>query len=244
MQRSSSRSADGLPLKHSPERSPTRIASWRRPAGPTRSAPARAGCRPRTRRLHARVVDTRAVDVPAHPRVPFRRSAGSAGERAGTRGTRSGACADSSTCSSAESASGAAGGTRRHPLVGDGAGLLACRGVRAGPAAPARAEMRVPGRAWLQFEVEGDAHRSTIRQTAIFDPVGLAGLAYWHGLRPLHNLRLPRDARGDREAGGRVSQLCRGRSDEGAGGGGGGGSLAAFSSAFSLRTSSRACRRV
>jgi hypothetical protein len=48
--------------------------------------------------------------------------------------------------------------------------------------------MRVPGRAWLQFEVEGDVHSSTIRQTAIFDPVGLSGLAYWYGLRPLHNL--------------------------------------------------------
>jgi uncharacterized protein YbjT (DUF2867 family) len=51
-----------------------------------------------------------------------------------------------------------------------------------------RAEMRVPGRAWLQFEVEGDERGSTIRQTAIFDPVGLWGIAYWYGLRPLHNL--------------------------------------------------------
>jgi uncharacterized protein YbjT (DUF2867 family) len=51
-----------------------------------------------------------------------------------------------------------------------------------------RAEMRVLGRAWLQFEVDGDEHRSTIRQTAIFDPVGVVGLAYWYGLRPLHSL--------------------------------------------------------
>jgi hypothetical protein len=29
---------------------------------------------------------------------------------------------------------------------------------------------------------------STIRQTAIFDPVGLAGLAYWYALYPLHQL--------------------------------------------------------
>jgi uncharacterized protein YbjT (DUF2867 family) len=50
-----------------------------------------------------------------------------------------------------------------------------------------RAEMRMPGRAWLQFEVEGDESGSTIRQTAIFDPVGLAGLLYWYGLLPLHN---------------------------------------------------------
>ena len=48
------------------------------------------------------------------------------------------------------------------------------------------AEMKVPGRAWLEFEVEGDGTRSTIRQTAIFDPRGLLGLAYWYGLYPLH----------------------------------------------------------
>lgn len=51
------------------------------------------------------------------------------------------------------------------------------------------AEMKVPGRAWLQFEVEPDGqHGSTIRQTAIFDPVGLSGSAYWYGLYPIHSL--------------------------------------------------------
>ncbi len=48
------------------------------------------------------------------------------------------------------------------------------------------AEMKVPGRAWLQFEVTPDSDGSIIRQTAIFDPVGLAGLAYWYGIYPLH----------------------------------------------------------
>jgi hypothetical protein len=50
-----------------------------------------------------------------------------------------------------------------------------------------RAEMKLPGRAWLQFEVDGDEGGSTIRQTAIFDPVGLAGTAYWYGLFPVHS---------------------------------------------------------
>ncbi len=49
-----------------------------------------------------------------------------------------------------------------------------------------RAEMKVPGRAWLQFEVEPDGEGSCIRQTALFDPVGLMGLAYWYGIWPLH----------------------------------------------------------
>jgi hypothetical protein len=46
--------------------------------------------------------------------------------------------------------------------------------------------MKVPGRAWLQFEVEPTAQGSVIRQTAIFDPAGLAGLAYWYSLFPIH----------------------------------------------------------
>ncbi len=50
-----------------------------------------------------------------------------------------------------------------------------------------RAEMKVPGRAWLEFEVRPEDGRSTVRQTAIFDPVGILGLAYWYALYPLHH---------------------------------------------------------
>jgi uncharacterized protein YbjT (DUF2867 family) len=50
------------------------------------------------------------------------------------------------------------------------------------------AEMKLPGRGWLEFEVvprEGDV---TIHQTAVFDPRGLGGLAYWYVIWPLHEL--------------------------------------------------------
>jgi uncharacterized protein YbjT (DUF2867 family) len=50
------------------------------------------------------------------------------------------------------------------------------------------AEMRLPGRAWLQFEVTPDAGGSLIRQTALFDPVGLTGLLYWYTLWAIHQL--------------------------------------------------------
>jgi len=50
------------------------------------------------------------------------------------------------------------------------------------------AEMKTPGRIWLQFEVNGDDAGTTLRQTAIFDPHGLAGLAYWYALYPVHYL--------------------------------------------------------
>jgi uncharacterized protein YbjT (DUF2867 family) len=50
------------------------------------------------------------------------------------------------------------------------------------------AEMRVPGRAWLEFEVSEVDGKSQIRQTAVFDPSGLLGLVYWYALYPLHQL--------------------------------------------------------
>ena len=47
--------------------------------------------------------------------------------------------------------------------------------------------MKLPGRAWLEFEVTSEGpEKSTIRQTAIFDPVGLFGLCYWYAIYPLH----------------------------------------------------------
>jgi uncharacterized protein YbjT (DUF2867 family) len=51
-----------------------------------------------------------------------------------------------------------------------------------------RAEMRVPGRAWLQYEVEPTPTGSRLIQTAFFEPKGLPGLAYWYGLYPAHGL--------------------------------------------------------
>jgi uncharacterized protein YbjT (DUF2867 family) len=50
------------------------------------------------------------------------------------------------------------------------------------------AEMKVPGRAWLEFEVVPDASGAVIHQTAVFEPAGLFGLAYWYALVPVHFL--------------------------------------------------------
>ena len=50
-----------------------------------------------------------------------------------------------------------------------------------------RAEMKVPGQAWLEFEIitqgESEVH---ITQTAYFIPAGLPGLLYWYTLYPIH----------------------------------------------------------
>jgi hypothetical protein len=50
------------------------------------------------------------------------------------------------------------------------------------------AEMKMPGRGWLEFEVIPRDGDTTIHQTAIFDPKGLGGLAYWYSVWPLHEL--------------------------------------------------------
>jgi uncharacterized protein YbjT (DUF2867 family) len=51
------------------------------------------------------------------------------------------------------------------------------------------AEMRLPGRAWLEFRIRpvGDG-RSELQQTATFRPRGLPGILYWYGIYPLHQL--------------------------------------------------------
>lgn len=49
------------------------------------------------------------------------------------------------------------------------------------------AERKLPGRAWLQFDVEPEEERqSRIRQTAIFEPSNAWGRLYWCGLLPVH----------------------------------------------------------
>ncbi|MEO8505757.1 MAG: SDR family oxidoreductase [Acidobacteriota bacterium] len=50
------------------------------------------------------------------------------------------------------------------------------------------AEMKLPGRAWLEFEVVPGGPSTTIRQTAMFDPLGWFGRLYWYALFPLHQL--------------------------------------------------------
>ena len=51
-----------------------------------------------------------------------------------------------------------------------------------------RAEMRLPGLAWLEFEVSPDGDGSLLRQAAIFHPRGLSGHAYWWSVSPFHGI--------------------------------------------------------
>jgi hypothetical protein len=66
------------------------------------------------------------------------------------------------------------------------------------------AEMKIPGRLWLQFEVDPDGNGgSEVRQTTVFDPAGYVGLAYWYFFCPIHHLVFGSMLRGiSRAAGG------------------------------------------
>ena len=58
------------------------------------------------------------------------------------------------------------------------------------------AETKVPGRAWVQFEVEPDEGDSRITQTAVFDPLGSGGFIHWHVPYPIHWLSFRQMVRG------------------------------------------------
>ena len=80
---------------------------------------------------------------------------------------------------------------RRDPdqlRVGDALDFWRVEEVRRPSLLRLRAEMKVPGRAWLQYEVEGTATGSRLVQTAFFEPKGLPGLVYWYLLYPVHGL--------------------------------------------------------
>ena len=137
-------------------------------------------------RVGSRLVDSRAVIAPVPPGAAFaavRRIGGDAGWYYGDRLWRLRGFLDM-----------LAGGVgmrrgRRDPdrlHAGDTLDFWRVESVEPGRLLRLAAEMRVPGRAWLQFETTPAAGGTEIRQTAIFDPVGLSGLAYWWALYPIH----------------------------------------------------------
>ncbi len=80
---------------------------------------------------------------------------------------------------------------RRDPELvtpGDAIDFWRVEAVEPGRLLRLAAEMRLPGRAWLQFEVTPARGGSLIRQTALFDPVGLRGLIYWYALWGIHQM--------------------------------------------------------
>lgn len=81
---------------------------------------------------------------------------------------------------------------RRHPhhvRVGDTVDFWRVEAVEPGRLVRLRAEMKVPGRAWLEFQARAQEDgRTLVTQTAFFAPRGLFGLLYWYALYPIHGV--------------------------------------------------------
>ena len=139
-------------------------------------------------RVGSRLVDSRVVEVPVPPAQafrPVRRIGGATGWYYGNSLWRLRGFLDL-----------LGGGVglrrgRRDPerlAVGDALDFWRVEAVEPDHLLRLRAEMRLAGRAWLQFEIDGADASSTIRQTAVYEPAGLLGLAYWYGVWPVHRL--------------------------------------------------------
>ena len=78
----------------------------------------------------------------------------------------------------------------RSPKLGEALDFWRVEAIEPGRLLRLRAEMKVPGSAWLQFEVKSQDHdkKPLLAQTAFFAPKGLLGLIYWYGLYPMHAL--------------------------------------------------------
>jgi uncharacterized protein YbjT (DUF2867 family) len=77
----------------------------------------------------------------------------------------------------------------RHLLVGDALDFWRVEAITPGSLLRLRAEMKLPGLAWLELCAgQDDQGRTCYRQRAIFQPRGLAGHAYWRGIALFHGV--------------------------------------------------------
>ncbi len=137
-------------------------------------------------RYGARLLDARSAFVPVAPEhafAPVRRIGGTTGWYYGDWLWRLRGLMDL-----AVRGPGARRGRRdpEHVAVGDTVDFWRVEAVEPDRLLRLAAEMRMPGRAWLQFEVRPVPSGSMIHQTALFDPVGVLGRLYWYAVWPVH----------------------------------------------------------
>lgn len=91
-------------------------------------------------------------------------------------------------------------GMRGHPrdsghsgpvYVGDAVDVWRVEAVEPPTRLLLRAEMRVPGEAWLEFRAEPDGAGTRFTQEAHFAPHGLLGHLYWYAMVPAHLVLFP-----------------------------------------------------
>jgi uncharacterized protein YbjT (DUF2867 family) len=86
---------------------------------------------------------------------------------------------------------------RRHPQhlrAGDTIDFWRVEHISTDTSLRLRGEMRLPGEAWLQWDIEPSDEETNLVQTATFRPHGLAGRLYWWLMAPFHRYIFPRMA--------------------------------------------------
>ncbi len=78
-----------------------------------------------------------------------------------------------------------------HLRIGDSVDFWRVEDLKRGSMLRLYAEMRLPGKAWLEFTVLEENGRSIVRQEAQFEPRGLGGQLYWYSIAPLHTFVFP-----------------------------------------------------
>lgn len=76
----------------------------------------------------------------------------------------------------------------QHLYVGEALDFWRVEEIEPGRLLRLRAEMKVPGQAWLELTVEPAGAAARYRQRAVFVPRGLAGHAYWWAVWPFHGV--------------------------------------------------------
>ena len=80
---------------------------------------------------------------------------------------------------------------RRHPYKlkqGDALDFWRVERVSNNQLIRLKAEMKLPGKAWLEYEINEKKDYCELIQKAYFMPTGLFGLLYWYGLYPIHKI--------------------------------------------------------
>jgi uncharacterized protein YbjT (DUF2867 family) len=76
-----------------------------------------------------------------------------------------------------------------HLVTGDALDFWRVESMEKGTSLRLRAEMKLPGRAWLEFRIDPTPEgTSTLHQRAVFFPHGLGGRLYWLAVMPLHGI--------------------------------------------------------
>jgi len=105
---------------------------------------------------------------------------------------------------------------RRHPyelLPGEAVDFWRVEEVVPNRRLRLRAEMKTPGKAWLEFAAIPEGGRTRLVQTALFEPRGLPGALYWYALYPIHRVIFSDMARALAQRAEAEHRLCASRSE-------------------------------